>query len=976
MAMLEARPYRPFKSSEEYLEAMKEDLAEWLSTLYPDLNINAENFMDRLDTGVALCKHANYVRQAAEDYLARRQARNKSMTRSMTSGSAGPILAMGNVHYLPAAKSGTFFSRDNVSNFITWCRKSLKIIECLLFETDDLIMRKNEKHVILCLLEVARRGAKFGMLAPMLVQMERQIDREIAADNKANGIGCGTQTDSADATGTQTGEIGINTDNVATETDMFDSDSENEDDDDNSPMLMYGPQPQIITNDLKSLDEMVRDLVEKCTCPSQFPMVRVSEGKYRIGDTKVLIFVRILRSHVMVRVGGGWDTLAHYLDKHDPCRCKAQHRSSVAARLVPRTTNQNNGGIELHKAQVIYERSPPSTRKIISNFNNQSAAGNAAVTSSPISNNNSYNLSPNFGNNNKQTSRSPTPQRKFLNHHNTSNATDGAAGDKLLTANGMNGTASLLPSPNLARRSMSPSPRRLIDMRKKQTSLDSSNGSGPKSLPICSETVGHHIQFDALNYTAGHTENGTTQAGTGNTDGNTNGTNNKFENISDNGSEISDEGYRSLGVIQSNAQKRESLHSQASVEDAESNARLDQTSSDSQLSPVDDLTISNKAADILGSDFNSTPLELNLDAGPQSLPAVLTTPTQNSTPMNLADNFERSGIFITDDEITVDVANATGLRKTGFATKIFGGEDVTDSSNSVTSKEPKDNAGKSSKIPRSPVAQRRRSLDNSNCSSASMQDLSTRTGLPVFNRKQPVYRSVRRPASEINRNSDNVSAAAVTRKSATPPVREVTNTWSGRAAAGKKRPTLNADTFTAHNGVNTPGTGNAFERNTRTRSSQILYDSNGRRVRGCTASLTTSPVKNYNTSPLAQQLLEAASSAKNDAQILEKMKVLLSRYSTNSNGPNGATRTPAGGSSNNKKPVYEDFTSAWVHSNGNLERSNSCSPPTKNLSKRSSAASSTESTQSRELASVIVSPRRDRGLSKIPAPTRQHTELY
>lgn len=56
MAMLEARPYRPFKSSEEYLEAMKEDLAEWLSTLYPELSINADNFMDRLDTGVALCK--------------------------------------------------------------------------------------------------------------------------------------------------------------------------------------------------------------------------------------------------------------------------------------------------------------------------------------------------------------------------------------------------------------------------------------------------------------------------------------------------------------------------------------------------------------------------------------------------------------------------------------------------------------------------------------------------------------------------------------------------------------------------------------------------------------------------------------------------------------------------------------------------------------------------------------------------------
>lgn len=54
--LLEARPYRPFKSSEEYLYAMREDLAEWLNTLYPELMINVENFMDRLDTGIALCK--------------------------------------------------------------------------------------------------------------------------------------------------------------------------------------------------------------------------------------------------------------------------------------------------------------------------------------------------------------------------------------------------------------------------------------------------------------------------------------------------------------------------------------------------------------------------------------------------------------------------------------------------------------------------------------------------------------------------------------------------------------------------------------------------------------------------------------------------------------------------------------------------------------------------------------------------------
>lgn len=78
----------------------------------------------------------------------------------------------------------------------------------------------------------------------MLVQMERQIDREIAADNKANGVlASGTQTELT--------TISIGTENE----EEFDSDSE--EDDENGAILMYGPQPQIVTNDLKSLDEMV-----------------------------------------------------------------------------------------------------------------------------------------------------------------------------------------------------------------------------------------------------------------------------------------------------------------------------------------------------------------------------------------------------------------------------------------------------------------------------------------------------------------------------------------------------------------------------------------------------------------------------------------------------------------------------------------------------------------------------------------------
>lgn len=83
----------------------------------------------------------------------------------------------------------------------------------------------------------------------MLVQMERQIDREIAADNKANGIsiGCGTETDS--------GVNSLSTDG----NDMFD-DSDDEDTHE-EPVMMYGPAPQIITNDLKSLDEMVSFII-------------------------------------------------------------------------------------------------------------------------------------------------------------------------------------------------------------------------------------------------------------------------------------------------------------------------------------------------------------------------------------------------------------------------------------------------------------------------------------------------------------------------------------------------------------------------------------------------------------------------------------------------------------------------------------------------------------------------------------------
>jgi len=56
---------RTYRSGDEYLWAMREDLADWLQRLYAHLRIDCDNFFDVLEDGVALCRHANNVRKAA-----------------------------------------------------------------------------------------------------------------------------------------------------------------------------------------------------------------------------------------------------------------------------------------------------------------------------------------------------------------------------------------------------------------------------------------------------------------------------------------------------------------------------------------------------------------------------------------------------------------------------------------------------------------------------------------------------------------------------------------------------------------------------------------------------------------------------------------------------------------------------------------------------------------------------------------------
>ena len=48
-----------------------------------------------------------------------------------------------------------------------------------MFETEDLVLRKNVKNVLLCLLELGRRAWRFGVAAPTLVRLEEEIDEEL-----------------------------------------------------------------------------------------------------------------------------------------------------------------------------------------------------------------------------------------------------------------------------------------------------------------------------------------------------------------------------------------------------------------------------------------------------------------------------------------------------------------------------------------------------------------------------------------------------------------------------------------------------------------------------------------------------------------------------------------------------------------------------------------------------------------------------
>lgn len=309
--------------------------------------------------------------------------------------------------------------------------------------------------------------------------------------------------------------------------------------------------------------------------------------------------------------------------------------------------------------------------------------------------------------------------------------------------------------------------------------------------------------------------------------------------------------------------------------------------------------------------------------------------------------FAKCGISMNDDEISVDIASATGLRKTGFSEVLYEDNPII-AARKVAS----------SKIPKSPMLMRRKSMDNCSTIPASNEDTNSL-------RRIPAYRSVRKQPQQQQQQLQTPQKEKILSKE---------NTWSGRSSVSptnqnKKRPALTADTFKS------PTRTASLTRNTPTRSSQQMADGRTRqRSTTRASSVNTSPNKSNNNiqSQLAQQLLDAAGKAKNDAQILGKIKQILNDYA----------------SKNKVNCDFDDFTTTWVNNNGSLDTTDSNmtsisnnGSPIKSQSKRSSSVStssdSNPTTSAREMPTVVVSPRRvDKGLSRIPAPIRSNTGLY
>uniref|UniRef100_A0A3B5M1B4 Uncharacterized protein n=1 Tax=Xiphophorus couchianus TaxID=32473 RepID=A0A3B5M1B4_9TELE len=138
------------------------------------------------------------------------------------------------------------------------------------------------------------------------------------------------------------------------------------------------------TTDADKIEDEVTRQVAQCKCAKRFQVEQIGENKYRVslwfGDSQQLRLVRILRSTVMVRVGGGWMALDEFLVKNDPCRARGRTNLELREKFIlPEGASQ---GLAAFRSRG--RRSKPGSRNASPTRSSSSAShSGASLPSAP-----------------------------------------------------------------------------------------------------------------------------------------------------------------------------------------------------------------------------------------------------------------------------------------------------------------------------------------------------------------------------------------------------------------------------------------------------------------------------------------------------------------------------------------------------------------------------------------------------------------
>ena len=115
----------------ERINDLAKEVCQWLSQIL-DVQITPENYLDKLDTGVELCKLQNKLVEGGEE---------------------------AKIRYNANAKKNSIHAQENITHFIEWCKGFIHNDEVL--ESNDLVDHKSElkcqTRVLLCLDKVRKR---------------------------------------------------------------------------------------------------------------------------------------------------------------------------------------------------------------------------------------------------------------------------------------------------------------------------------------------------------------------------------------------------------------------------------------------------------------------------------------------------------------------------------------------------------------------------------------------------------------------------------------------------------------------------------------------------------------------------------------------------------------------------------------------------------------------------------------------------